>query len=158
MRYGACQPEDIQFLRTRIAGTQPNQPNVASKFFRNIAIICGLHTEKDMINQLGCERFAAETGQKLTHFYSLDRWGKESDPATKVKFGKSRVAPKLKHRSNEIGHDDQTEIWKLRHGATEHFAGKLSLCIGMPVMLQNNDATEICITKGQEGFVAGWES
>ena len=61
----------------------------------------------------------------------------------------------LKHQSNEIDHNDQTEIWKLRHGSTEHFAGKLSLCIGMPVMLRNNDATEICITKGQEGFVAG---
>ena len=25
-------------------------------------------------------------------------------------------------------------------------------------MLQNNDATELCITKGQEGTVAGWQS
>ena len=31
-------------------------------------------------------------------------------------------------------------------------------CIGMPVMLWNNDATELCITKGQEGTVAGWQS
>ena len=28
----------------------------------------------------------------------------------------------------------------------------------MPVMLQNNDATKLCITKGQEGAVAGWQS
>jgi len=28
----------------------------------------------------------------------------------------------------------------------------------MPVMIRNNDATELCITKGQEGFVAGWTS
>jgi hypothetical protein len=28
----------------------------------------------------------------------------------------------------------------------------------MPVILQNNDATELCITKGQDGTVAGWES
>src|SRR6266487_3635204 len=39
-----------------------------------------------------------------------------------------------------------------------HFAGKLSLCLGMPVMIRNNDATELCITKGQEGFVVGWQS
>jgi hypothetical protein len=26
----------------------------------------------------------------------------------------------------------------------------------MPVMIRNNDATELCITKGQEGFVVGW--
>src|SRR5438046_9059003 len=70
--------------------------------------------------------------------------------------GKSKAAPKHKHESNEIDFDDQQEIWKLRPGATGHFAGKLSLCLGMPVMIRNNDATELCITKGQEGFVVGW--
>jgi len=28
----------------------------------------------------------------------------------------------------------------------------------MPVMIRNNDATELCITKGQEGFVVGWQA
>jgi hypothetical protein len=158
MRYGVCTSEDIQFLRSRIAGTRSDQPQVASKDFRNVAIICGVHSQKDIINQLGCERFATETNQKLTNFYSHDKWGKESDPAEKKKWGKSKVAPKTKHRSNEIDYDDQVEIWKVRHGATEHFAGKLSLCLGMPVMIRNNDATELCITKGQEGFVVGWQS
>ena len=158
MRYGVCDPDDIQFLRSRVAGLRPEQPKVASKDFRNVAIICGVHSQKDIINQLGCERFAAETNQKLTNFYSQDRWGKESDPAEKKKWGKSKSAPKTKHRSNEIDYDDQAEIWKVRHGGTEHFAGKLSLCLGMPVMIRNNDATELCITKGQEGFVVGWQS
>ena len=158
MRYGACTAEDIKFLRLRIAGRRPVQPKVSSKDFRNVAIICGLHTQKDMINQLGCARFAEETGQKLTHFYSIDKWGKEADHATKKNWGKSKAAPKLKHLSNEIDPDDQREIWKLRPGATGHFAGKLSLCLGMPVMIRNNDATELCITKGQEGFVVGWQS
>ena len=158
MRYGACTPEDICFLRTRIAGRRSDQPKVASKDFRNVAIICGVHTQKDMINQLGCERFAAETGQSLTNFYSIDKWGKEQDPATKTKWGKSKAAPKSKHRSDEIDFDIQREIWKLRHGATEHIAGKLSLCLGMPVMIRNNDATELCITKGQEATVVGWQA
>ncbi|KAJ7830116.1 hypothetical protein B0H13DRAFT_2240677 [Mycena leptocephala] len=35
---------------------------------------------------------------------------------------------------------------------------KLSLCLGMPVMLRTNDATEMCMTKGQEGVVCGWHS
>src|ERR1700734_1846177 len=35
---------------------------------------------------------------------------------------------------------------------------KTPSCIGMPVMIRNNDATELCITKGQEGFVTGWTS
>ena len=35
---------------------------------------------------MGCERFAEETGQKkLTHFYSVDKWGKVADPANKTK-------------------------------------------------------------------------
>ena len=42
--------------------------------------------------------------------------------------------------------------------ATENFPGKLSLCLGMPVMIRNNDATKLCITKGQEGFVVGWQA
>jgi hypothetical protein len=28
----------------------------------------------------------------------------------------------------------------------------------MPVIIRNNDATELCITNGQEGFVCGWQS
>ena len=27
----------------------------------------------------------------------------------------------------------------------------------MPVIIRNNDATELCITKGQEGHVVGWQ-
>jgi hypothetical protein len=158
MRYGRCSPDDIRFLRTRIAGKRPGQPSVASKEFRNVAILCGKHTQKDQINQLGCERFAQDTGKKLTNFYSIDKWGKEVDPSSKTKWGKSQAAPKTKHLTNEMDFEDQLEIWKLRHGATENFPGKLSLCVGMPVMIRNNDATELCITKGQEGFVAGWQS
>src|SRR4051794_33755360 len=95
MRYGACTPADIKFLRSRIAGRRPEQPNVAAKNFRNVAIICGVHTHKDMINQLGCQRFAEETGQKLTNFYSIDKWGKEEDPAyKKKKCGSSKGASK----------------------------------------------------------------
>ena len=52
----------------------------------------------------------------------------------------------------------QEAIWNLRHSASEHVPGKLSLCIGLPVMIRNNDATELCITKGQEGHIVGWTS
>jgi hypothetical protein len=62
------------------------------------------------------------------------------------------------HSSSDIKYNIQKEIWKLRHGATDNFAGKLSLCISMPVIIRNNDATELCITEGQEGFVVGWQT
>ena len=158
MRYGKCSPDDIKFLRTLQAGKRPDQPKVSAKEFRNVAIICGRHTQKDQINLMGCQRFAEETGQKLTDFYSIDQWGKDKDPSSRTKYGKKHAAPKSQHKSREIDFDTQRQIWKLRPGATDHFAGKLSLCYGMPVMIRNNDATELCITKGQEGFVVGWQA
>ncbi|KAJ6591888.1 hypothetical protein B0H10DRAFT_1691920, partial [Mycena sp. CBHHK59/15] len=41
---------------------------------------------------------------------------------------------------------------------SEGISGRLSLCLGMPIMIKNNDATELCITKGQEGVVVGWQA
>ena len=155
MRYAKCTPEDISFLRTLQAGQRPDQPKISAKEFRNVAIICGRHTQKDQINSMGCERFAEDTGQELTDFYSIDKRGKDIDPASGDK--KKKKTTSEKYSTNELQFVDQHEIWKLRHGSTENVAGKLSLCIGMPVMIRNNDATELCITKGQEGFVAGWQ-
>ena len=48
-------------------------------------------------------------------------------------------------------------LWDLEHNSTDHIPGKLSLCIEMPIMVRHNIATELCITKAQEGTVAGWE-
>jgi hypothetical protein len=82
------------FLRSRIAGRRPEQPKVSAKEFQNIAIICGLHTQKDKINELGCEIFVAETGQKLTNFYSIDKWGKGHNSTIKKKWGNQRLHQK----------------------------------------------------------------
>jgi hypothetical protein len=50
-------------------------------------------------------------------------------------------------------------LWSQHPSTTDkHIAGKLSLCIGLPVMIRYNYATEICMTRGQEGFVHGWQS
>ena len=159
MRYGKCTPDDIKFLRSLVAGRRPDQPKLAKKEFRNVAVICGRHTQKDQINMIGCERFAKDTGQKLVDFYSIDQWGNSPDPAM---FEAKKLNKTLKTQSvqkrKEMSLNEQTQIWSLRPGATEHFPGKLSLCLGMPVMIRNNEATELCITKGQEGFVVGWQS
>jgi hypothetical protein len=116
-----------------------------------------LNAQKDRINELGSARFAAETGQMLTHFYSIDRFGSPPDVAEKQPRGKKSKTSD-KHVSNEISSALQKIIWNLSHSATNHFPGKLSLCIGMPVIIRNNDATELCITKGQEGHVVGWQA
>ncbi|KAJ7112338.1 hypothetical protein C8R44DRAFT_528010, partial [Mycena epipterygia] len=53
----------------------------------------------------------------------------------------------------------QKALWLCHPSSTsKHIAGKLSICIGMPIMIRNNDATELCITKGQEETVVGWDS
>ncbi|KDR64882.1 hypothetical protein GALMADRAFT_34264, partial [Galerina marginata CBS 339.88] len=49
-------------------------------------------------------------------------------------------------------------LWNMRYSMTETVPGKLSLCFGMPVMIRNNDATELCITRGQEAHVVGWQA
>ena len=132
MRYAKCTPEDISFLRTLQAGKRPDQPKISAKEFRNVAIICGRHTQKDQINSMGCERFAEDTGQELTDFYSIDKRGKGIDPASGDK--KKKKTTSEKYPSNELQFEDQHEIWKLRHGSTENLAGKLvfvSLVLGL---------------------------
>jgi hypothetical protein len=154
MRYAACTADDIKFLRSRVAGRRPDQPKLADKRFRNVSIITALNSQKDRINELGSARFAADTGQTLTDFYSMDTLGVECDPITGKK---PRGRPKKTTICKTISPKLQNILWNLRHSASEHVPGKLSLCIGMPVIIRNNDATELCITKGQEGHVVGWD-
>jgi hypothetical protein len=54
MRYKSCTPEDIAFLRTRIAGPDGKRPKLSEKRFRNVSIITALNAQKDLINELGC--------------------------------------------------------------------------------------------------------
>ena len=47
----------------------------------------------------------------------------------------------------------QEILWNQLPSTTDkHIAGKLSLCIDLPIMICHNFATELCITKGQEGY------
>src|ERR1700674_1049784 len=110
MRYAACTPEDIKFLKSQIAGRRSDQPKLSNKDFRNVSIITALNAQKDRINELGSVRFAAETGQALTHFYSIDRFGSPPDVAEKRSRGrKSKTSDK--HMSNEISPALQKIIW-----------------------------------------------
>ena len=62
MRYKACTPEDIRFLRTRISLNLPGRPSICDDNFRNVSIITAKNLHKDEINKLGASRFAQETG------------------------------------------------------------------------------------------------
>ena len=73
MRYKSCTPDDIKFLCTRIAGRGPNDPKLAQKRFRNVSVITAHNAQRDKINEVGTEQFAAENNQVLHSCYSIDR-------------------------------------------------------------------------------------
>ena len=125
MRYKVCKPDDIAFLRSRISCNVPGQPSVCQENFRNVSIITGTNLHKDEINCLGALRFAYETGQSLTDFFSDD-----SPQATQSKTDQSHGVKQVSKITDEL----RTALWSQPPSTTDkHIPGKLSLCIGMPV-------------------------
>ncbi|KAH7918320.1 hypothetical protein BV22DRAFT_994032, partial [Leucogyrophana mollusca] len=156
MRYKSCTEDDIDFLCPRIVGPDPGKPKLTDPRFWNVPVITAWNSQKDCINELGCEQFAADTNQKLHMFYSMDKWA-----AGSVDDGKAR--DRRRHagnlRSSDVVSDtNQAVLWSLSPHTSKHIAATHSVCLGMPVLIQNNNATKLCSTKGQEGTVAGWES
>ncbi|PPR07612.1 hypothetical protein CVT24_004165 [Panaeolus cyanescens] len=152
MRYKACTQEDISFLLTRVSCNIDGMPSVCDDRFRNEAIITGTNLVKDVINKIGSERFADETGQSLIDFYSDD-----SERIRVQEPGNTRKHSKIKLQA--ISDNVQTTLWDQAPSFTDkHIAGKVSLCIGLPVMIRYNYATELCMTRGQEGYVVSWQS
>ena len=157
MRYKACTPKDISFLKTLISSDLPGRRSVNQKKFRNVSIITNLNSQKDEINRLGSLRFAAETSQTLTHFFSIDsvtsNEAEEGQQSRKYRAGRKRSV-----KYDSIPEAIQHALWEQPTCANSKLIpGKLSICIGMPVMIRNNAATEICITKGQEAVVHAWD-
>ncbi|KDR71669.1 hypothetical protein GALMADRAFT_74602 [Galerina marginata CBS 339.88] len=149
MRYKACTPENISFLRSLISSNLPGRSSVCDEEFRNVSIITARNLHKDEINRLGALRFAQETGQTLVDFYSEDSCNVNS------KDTESKHTTRLREITGEV----QSSLWSQPPSCNnKNIAGKLSLCIGLPVMIRNNYATELCMTRGQEGFVFGWQS
>src|SRR6266700_1258624 len=95
-------------------------------------------------------------GQKLVDFYSDDSINSrncQAESQTTQRIGKKFV--KLSIISDEL----QKHLWnQLPSENSMKIAGKLCLCLGMPVMIRNNFTMELCITRGQEGYMCGWQS
>ena len=73
MCYKSCTLKDIIFLCSRVSSKLPNRPCVTDKKFCDVSIITAKNIHKDEINHVGALRFAQETGQTLTDFYSEDK-------------------------------------------------------------------------------------
>ena len=153
MRFKDCSVEDIQFLRSCVTSLHCQKASICDDKFRNVSIITAKNAQKDEINRIGCMRFSEETDQQLTHFYSDDSKKDANDEKIeKKKKGKYRTVSSLSTTLQKL-------LWELPHSsATKHIPGKLSLCIGLPVIIKCNAATELCITNGQEAIVLGWQS
>lgn len=155
LRYRACTRDDIQLLKSRVAGRGPNSPKLNQPNFRNISVITSWNSYRDKINELGCKRFARENRTVLKSFYSIDKLTSETDPSELTKKVRAkRVNPKRKN--NIVNEKLQETLWGLSHHLTEHHPGTLELCVGMPVMIKVNEATECCVTNGAEAVVVGW--
>jgi len=154
MRYAACTEDDLEFLKTLHVDKNEREKTLSDPKFKNVSVITCLNTQKDQINETWSSRFAQDTGQQLTHFYSIDKLGNSG-------LGRKKRGTKVSQRVSacaDIPSDVKKMLWDSSPHSSEHFPGKLSLCLGMPIMIRNNDATELCITKGQEAYVIGWDS
>ena len=92
-----------------------------------MSIITGTNIYKDEINRLGALQFAQETGQMLTGFFLED-----SSRITQSDPDNSRGVKRVGELTKEM----MDGFWSQPPSATDkHIAGKLSLCIGLPVMI-----------------------
>ena len=128
MHYAACMSADIKLINSRVVSSSQNASLMEDPNFRNVPIITARNAIRDGINIAGCLRFATETNQALRMFHSLDT----------LKRGKAKGKD---HRSKDLNLDAKQLLWSLLPCITEHIAGLLNFCIGMPVMLKHNEVT-----------------
>jgi hypothetical protein len=103
---------------------------------------------------MGSLRFAEETGQTLTDFEDLETPPEDEENREQRKAAANKTSVKKRMLSEK----EQKALWESPHCEnTKQIPGKLSLCIGLPVMIRQNSATELCMTRGQEGFVHSWQ-
>jgi hypothetical protein len=156
LRYKACTAADINFWRSKISSSSssPGRSSICDKDFRDVSIITGTNLQKDEINRLGAIRFAQETNQDLVDFYSEDTSKVSPNDLDKV----SRAGTNSK-RVAQLTNEMRKALWDQQPSTTDkHIAGKLTLCLGLPVMIRTNFAIELCMTRGQEGYVHGWQT
>ncbi|SJL05834.1 uncharacterized protein ARMOST_09170 [Armillaria ostoyae] len=151
MRYKVCTKMDIAFLNSWVT-SRPKAPKITDKDFRNVAIITGLNVHKDEFNRIASARYAQETGQELTIFFSDDNISSsETDVRPARGVGTRNMITSISPSLQDI-------LWAaLPSENDKHIPATLALCKGMPVMIRVNSATELCMTKGQEGTMYAWK-
>lgn len=159
MRYCRCTAADEALFRTRMWASPASGNEPTNALFRDVSIITACNAHRDTINHTKASQFATRTGKRLYRFYSLDQWGKSQDPVSirRAQSHYDSIVDPLR-QSNEIDPKVQHQLWAIPPTLTEHHAGILELCEGMPVLLKVNEATELCATNGAEAEVVCWDS
>lgn len=152
MRFKACTQEDISFIRSLVVKPDTDR-SLSNPDFRNVSIITALNAYRDKINIIGCDRFAQEHDEEIHTFYSVDKW------TSRKSSKKTRQQPVDPLRvSDNLPPILQERLWELPPANTEHRPGKLMLCLGLPILIKYNEATECGVTNGAEAIVVGWKS
>jgi hypothetical protein len=117
MRYKSCTEDDIELLYSRIAGPGPNQPKLAESQFRHVSVITARNIHRDKINEMGSVKFAKDFGEKMTTFYTADKWKSTENTKHIKKIVKHHIDPL--RSSNTIPESLQEKLWSLPHSASK---------------------------------------
>ncbi|RDX51845.1 hypothetical protein OH76DRAFT_1324179, partial [Lentinus brumalis] len=159
MRYARCTKQDIALLQTRIHDPARPGKDLHSERFSEVPVITAFNAYRDAINAARVREYASSRNLSLSSFYSHDLWGKNKDGASIRKAQKAYEAVVDPVRqSNAISTRIQEVLWAVPPALTEHHAGVLHLCVGMPVLLKFNEATELCATNGAAARVVKWDA
>ncbi|KAF5336919.1 hypothetical protein D9611_002865 [Ephemerocybe angulata] len=151
MRYKDCDYDDIEFLRSRIPEFNP-ELTLNDDRWRDVSVITAWNTHKDQINEMNAKRFALEHHEELRYFYSIDKQAQATGGQRKRKSTATSTRP------IRLTTTVQQALWMSPPYTSEHIPACIPICKGMPIMIRSNEATELCITKGQEAVVHGWTS
>lgn len=92
----------------------------------------------------------------MTHFVSIDAVTQE-DTGESGGNQCSKLSRRKQQKCIEIPQHIQQQLWSQPACAnTKLIPGRLALCVGIPVMICTNSATELPITKGQEAVAHSW--
>ena len=158
MRYRSCTADDIALLSCRIVGSGMSAPTLKDPVCRNVSLITSFNVDRDAMNTDGAQCFAREHGQMIHYFHSVDKWCTSADHTSSIAEEARASRWNVHSSTGMIGDSTQDLLWSLPPHCTDNHAGVLPLCVGMPVLLKHNEATELCTTNGAEATVVTWNS
>jgi hypothetical protein len=130
IRYAACTPADLKYLRSRTVSRHPAHPTFEDPRFRHVSVITALKAHKDKINEFGCEKFAEETGQELVDFFSNDKvTDNAGSDERRTKGARKKKADK---QTKNIPTPGRTSCGMLHRALQTNFLGNCDFASGCP--------------------------